>query len=406
MLKILIVEDDTIKLHNILSVILNFKQITINDITHVTNSYDARNMLSNRRFDLMIFDIAIPDRIDLDISKDGGFRLIQDTINRDKFNTPPHIIGITQYEELKLKINEYFPVGTINLLQYENNTDSFAQPLKFHIEHILKSLSNSFVDIEFKYDLAILCALKSPEFEKLLNVGWKWKPYKYQNDASQYYIANITTKKGVKKVVATHAQRMGMVSSSIQATKMIEYFRPQYLCMTGIMASVDDDISLGDIIASDVVWDWGSGKWAAVDGQDIFLSEPYQQQINIDTRNKLIQFSNSDCFNKIYSTYAAKKPDTVLKFHMGPTATGSSVVSNKRIRDSIASQHRKVIGVDMEIFSIFEAAYQASKPQPSVVTFKSVVDYADSLKDNSTHHYSSYTSAMAMRLFFENAVWS
>jgi nucleoside phosphorylase len=62
------------------------------------------------------------------------------------------------------------------------------------------------------------------------------------------------------KVVAASA-------AGVLSMKMIEYFRPKYLAMTGILAGMRGGSEPGDIVAADPSWDYGSGKRARQDGK-------------------------------------------------------------------------------------------------------------------------------------------
>lgn len=59
------------------------------------------------------------------------------------------------------------------------------------------------------------------------------------------------------------------------------------------------------------------------------------------------------------------------------------------------------MGIDMEACGVFPAAFEAPLPQPRAFVLKSVVDFADSTKDDSHPAYASYTGASALRFTAE-----
>lgn len=93
-----------------------------------------------------------------------------------------------------------------------------------------------------------------------------------------YYIVEIEEKYigmlSKEVVYAASASRVGMPSASIISLKLISAFKPKYLAMTGITAGVPGKTRLGDVIAADPSWDWGSGKWEMRDGELKFMPAP------------------------------------------------------------------------------------------------------------------------------------
>lgn len=58
----------------------------------------------------------------------------------------------------------------------------------------------------------------------------------------------------------------------------------------------------------------------------------------------------------------------------------------------------------MEAYGIYAAAQSASFPRPSAFAMKSVCDFADPDKDDDYQLYAAYTSAQAVRIFFETYI--
>ena len=55
----------------------------------------------------------------------------------------------------------------------------------------------------------------------------------------------------------------------------------------------------------------------------------------------------------------------------------------------------------MECYGLFAAAFRAPIPRPTPIAFKSVCDFADPDKNDGDQAYAAYTSANALRVFFE-----
>jgi nucleoside phosphorylase len=202
--------------------------------------------------------------------------------------------------------------------------------------------------------------------------------------------------------VAASASRMGMTAAAILSMKMINHFRPRYLAIVGILAGVGGRSSLGDIIAADPCWDWGSGKYQVKGRLRQFAAAPYQVNMNSFLRSKLsLLTSNQSEFDEIRRGWPGRKMDTVLRMHIGPVATGASVLEDPKIAESILQQHRKLIGIEMESYAVLAAADEAPLPQPKAFALKSVCDFADTDKNDEYQQYAAYTSAATLRVFVE-----
>jgi nucleoside phosphorylase len=69
--------------------------------------------------------------------------------------------------------------------------------------------------------------------------------------------------------------------------------------------------------------------------------------------------------------------------------------------NEIKSQHRDLLGIEMEAYGVYAAAAFASRPQPKAIALKSVCDFADADKNDSAQRFAAYMSAQVMRTFFD-----
>jgi nucleoside phosphorylase len=67
----------------------------------------------------------------------------------------------------------------------------------------------------------------------------------------------------------------------------------------------------------------------------------------------------------------------------------------------IKLQQRNLIVVEMEAYGLYAAASLAGNPKPIAFALKSVCDFADPDKKNAHQAYAAYTSATALKEFFE-----
>jgi nucleoside phosphorylase len=287
------------------------------------------------------------------------------------------------------------------VIYYDAASDGWAQQLQRKVRYILLAQRAGSLP-EYKTYLCVVTALQNPELSALLEIPWKWKQVPLQNDPAAYYCGFLEKNGQKHEVVAAAAPRMGMTAATILSMKMINQFRPRYLAMTGILAGVTGRCSLGDIIAADPSWDWGSGKHQLKKGAHRFLPAPYQIPLNSFIRSKLSLLSNDkNALDEIRRGWKGPDPKTILKMYMGPVASGASVLGDRDMAKSIVQQHRKLIGIEMESYGVFAAADESPLPPPKAFSIKSVSDFADADKSDGHQEYAAYTSSAALRAFVE-----
>jgi nucleoside phosphorylase len=82
-------------------------------------------------------------------------------------------------------------------------------------------------------------------------------------------------------------------------------------------------------------------------------------------------------------------------------ASGSSVLADGEFVKLIKSQHRKVLGIEMESYAVYAAASEAFIPKPLPISVKFVVDYADGSKNDDLHGFGAFCSAQVVTQFIE-----
>ena len=170
---------------------------------------------------------------------------------------------------------------------------------------------------------------------------------------------------------------MGLVNMAITATKAIELFQPKIVAMSGICAGVKGQTNYLDIVVGSTCWEYQTGKWK--DGE--FKQEPYQVSLKTNLEVDLQQSSeNQELLRSIKDgLYFTELQSLAIK--VAPISSGSAVIADADFMQRIGEQHRKMAGLEMEMFSLYEAANQ-SLAAPLYFGAKSVVDMGDSTKGN------------------------
>jgi len=412
MIQILIVEDNSAKRINIKKAILEIANVKEESIVLVPNVKEAKRVLYEEFFDLMILDLVIPIEEGEDASALNGVKFL-DTINSNPSIKPPiHIIGLTSYTDKVSEFRDEFNSRLWHLIEYKADSSAWHDKLTSIIYHLVRTRERYVKERITKelYDIAIMTALPSPEFEALLRLnGARWERFQVEDDVTQYYKTTFVNSEKSRTVVAATADQMGMTASSHLATKMILYFRPKYLLLAGITAGIKDkDLGFGDILIAEQSWDYGSGKIVEVRDDDSegivdleFEPDTRDIQLNSELKAKVTSFKLScgSILDSIQNDWPGDKPKTRLQLHLGPLASGSYVISSAEKLNEIRRQQRKMIGVEMETFGVYYAAAHSSKPDTKAISIKSVCDYASSKKNDKYQKYAAYTSASLLYHF-------
>lgn len=195
--------------------------------------------------------------------------------------------------------------------------------------------------------------------------------------------------------------RMGLVDAAVTAGVFIDRFAPKLVAMSGICAGFSGKAALGQLLISDLAYEYQTGKWTA----DGFSQEPYQIPMSQDVRSIVCELlEDKDILQRLEMGCAATRPVQLESPSLVAFTSGSAVIASSALMDQVGSHHRKVSGLDMEVYALHRAAH-LSKHRPDVLCAKVVVDLGDGDKSDSLHAYGCFVSAkfvlQAIRLYFD-----
>jgi nucleoside phosphorylase/CheY-like chemotaxis protein len=381
-MKILIIDDQhDNKVQDIVSQLRANNSVTVEHVMYTKEAYDK--MLSTK-YDLVLLDLQLRETIADDISIEAGVNLLELIIQDDSVIQPRKIVGITSHIEAYEKNLTSFQKHGYTLHLFDGEVE--------FIKDILDDIKIGESHIE-RYDVAIITALRHIEFEALLKNGLKWQELNYV-DCNKYYRTSFIDHKGVERsVIATFCPRMGMPVSSAITMKVINKFAPSLIVMTGIAAGIIGRAELGDILAADLVWDWGSGKLQD-DETDVYLhADPEPISIEPSIAIELKDIAQKRLYvDSIKDKWQGDTPPNSLNMKVGAIASGSAVLADSSTVKVIKGQKRSVIGVEMEAFGVLTAASLSGVNVPKILILKSVCDFANSDKNDQWQRYAAYTS--------------
>jgi nucleoside phosphorylase/CheY-like chemotaxis protein len=401
MMRILVVEDDGHKFQQIAQCLTSINGISIEQIENCRDALSAKRLLLRNSYDLLILDIVLPERIDSPPSHDAGIRLLDEISVRDRYIVPDHIVGFTGFADVHADARDRFAERTWTVIQYDEASQVWSGQLRSRVEHVLAARSQALAGESYRSEMAIICALDDPEMISVRRLPWDWKVIAVPNDATVYYQGQVrrSGERGVVHVAS--CSRMGMPAAAILAMKAIYAFRPRYLAIVGIAAGIFGKANPGDVLVADPSWDYGSGKHYRIDGEPRFAASPHQISLDVGLKSRIKLLSDDDqVLAKIRTDWPGDKPDCPLKIRVGPLASGAAVIADQDRLKQVGEQHRQLLGIEMEAYSIFAAAVECSAPRPIALALKSVCDFGDGNKDDRFQKYAAYTSAQVLSKLF------
>ncbi|WP_341668627.1 phosphorylase family protein [Alcaligenes sp. SDU_A2] len=387
-MKLLIVDDSHTKVEKV-AIAIQHAGVEV-DIAHETNATSARHRLRTEEFDLLLIDLQLPDIAGASPNQSGGLHFFDLVINDTKTILPGEVLFVTSQTGLEQAGRKEVEQRGSALCVISDGLVDWMSVLVGQIQLAAKRSSRKLLPA----DVAIITALGS-ELDAVLKLDFGWKNFRVAGDPTLYHRGEIQTQQGKKSIVVASALRKGMAASAVIATKLALKFKPGILAMTGICAGVKGKTNLGDVVIGDPTWDWGSGKHAHNDeGSPVFHLSPKQSDLNVDLANRCDEIARCAEFHRnIRANWEGAVPPGKFGCHIGPMASGASVVANSSIAREISAQNRDLIAIEMEAFAVMVAAEYATTSPLLSVAVKSVCDYADKDKHDDWQAYAAYTSA-------------
>ncbi|OAF04945.1 hypothetical protein AYJ54_23285 [Bradyrhizobium centrolobii] len=400
MISILLVEDNQAKIRAIASTIeecgVEYK------LTVEMNVVDAKRELEGRRFDLLLLDINLPRRASSAPEADGGLELMRWLKARGQAHRPSYIVGATSFEGSFAQAKAEFNNLIWQVIPIRLDESGWRSKLKETIAAIEEQIRPPFVGdgVSNRVDVLLVTALHEPELAEVLRLPAGFERVEVLHDASAYHLGRLKRDRKAADIVAVAASDKGLSGAAIAAIKGIVAFWPRYLFMTGITAGLKGRTRIGDVIFADLSWDWGSGKIKKVGQKEQFIPAAYQRRLDETIARQVKELSADTGFlQKVWEAAEMPKPKDPPRILLGAMASGASVLQSSGAVAKVLQQHKDVLAIEMEAFSIMFAAQAAPLPRPLPIVAKSVCDNGDSKKNDKYQLYAAYTSARVFQEF-------
>ena len=130
MIKILIVDDDSIKIQDLFSIINEFSEIPKGNIDYVLEVKQAIQKLQMNQYDLVIIDIQLPNELGSKTIDNGGIDLLKCIHSMDRIKKPSHILGLTSHNESIEDHQSQFSDYLWALLKYDKSSNVWKEQIK------------------------------------------------------------------------------------------------------------------------------------------------------------------------------------------------------------------------------------------------------------------------------------
>jgi nucleoside phosphorylase len=399
-LKVLFVEDELHKKTRVLDAIkANPELFDQPDVVETTAG--ALERLKAERYDLLLADLILPRQYRGDPSEANGLDLLESVSQLDEGCGAAYTLSISRADQLTPETQKFFSGRPWGLLRYRDDTTSFLDDLISIAQYIQKAQTGQAAKNP-EVDVLIITALLEPEFAAVERALPSLGP-KLPLDVRQYYRLGELSLSDTHKVsvAAAHCERMGPVHAAVSASKLCQALNPKLVVMAGICAGYPKKTSLGDVVAAETSWLWQDGKYSVVDGTPGFQGSPHQVHVSPAVKFCLLDMKRDERVWNAFGTASRKVGVVVPKLVTGPVATSVAVLADAKVRDSIAqTQHRAVVGIDMETYSVYVAA-ESSHSVAHFVSLKAVCDGGDKGKDDEYQAYAAEVSAETALAFIK-----
>lgn len=233
-------------------------------------------------------------------------------------------------------------------------------------------------------DFVIFCALRSERTAYTLLPEIMATPVFRDN------VTRLDVTIGGAKGTIIELPHMGLVDAASIAGACVEKYKPKVVAMSGVCAGFIDRAELGQLLISELAYEYQSGKWT----DEGFSQEPYQIPISEKMRiivRELLEDADA-LLTRLETGWKGDRPAKMVTPKLAAFTSGSAVIASEEFIAQVATHHRRVSGLDMEIYAVQRTAHIA-RCAPDALCAKVVVDLANGNKDKLLQPYGSFVSA-------------
>lgn len=352
---------------------------------------EALDLLGRAWFDLIIVDLHLPILTGSSPDSRGGAQLLDYLIVEKVRRVPEHIIGITAFREIGEQFANQFREAGRLLLDAPVESVEWAESVAATAGRIS---ANQNVTPPPRCKAVVLCSQYEEEFEQLCKASAvAFGCHSNKVDRTQWHLLTPPDGPTGDAVYAGWAPEMGMTAMAGLTMEALFDLAPRYVVLCGIAAACSSDVSLGDVIVGDLVWDAEAGKIiTGDDGHPEVQFSPAQLRM----APSLLQDVREAARDKaVLSELLPAADGTQARIHIGPIASVHRVIAHGPFARGLKLQQRRVLGLEMEGYGVFRAATMARSTCAALpMIIKGASDKADDEKGDRDRQRASYNSAL------------
>ena len=309
----------------------------------------------------------------------------------------PFIVGTTQFAESMSKVQETFRNDLWNVVLVREEESTWTTQIQ-HAVHFADSNSErlSFsAGVESNTaDVAIIAALRNPEFSELVNALGGGEQVNLGETQETWLKCQLKRADGsLVRVLAASVDEMGMTAMASLVTRLCISCRPKRLILVGIMAGNHQRVGFSDLIIVEHTWNFQVGKLT----ENGFRPDVCSLPCSFSLANGLMTAVNEKFVLNFWSNWRGHdRPQQIAEVRKGDVACSPFVVADGKTFERLEDgQKRKVLGLEMEAFGLYDAARRLGAMAPEFVCLKSVCDFGDDAKNDRYQTYCAALSAAA-----------
>lgn len=366
----------------------------------VADAVNARNAMMGDFYDLLVLDLTIPHVAGRgEPSYQAAEGLLQEVYSPSQILTPGNILGITRERDTLRIISNQISSHLMSIVE-EDDEGIWRKDMADRVSYVglsQRARSSAWLT-KYDYDLFVLTALDK-----------ELRPLRAMFD-----LTDVPRMPGVLEFVFTDRNgevrrgacsaigRAGQPSAAAEAEGLLCQLRPRLAIMIGFCGGVPEKANLGDILVAEVAIDWDFGKWKPTSTAAKLYARPEPITIRASKSHRLARDIVDVGIGKIDGIAAAileksRGEITDPKIKLVPFASGSAVIADTDVLESIRALNESVGGVDMESYGFYYACEYSRSAKPDFLCIKSVADDCGPDKDDRLHEACCFASAEVAR---------
>lgn len=386
-MKVLIIDDDEIKVRAISDAINTSARSSLitPSISVADNLSDGIRQANCIRFELVVIDLMLPYIRGSVAEASAGLELLGQIRRQGCINASSAIVCLSSFpDEISASRDKYTKYGVL-IVEFDAN-GTWKDSLGHKIRDI-QSRSTAKIDLDF----LIVCALEE-ERQGFASTEIELIATAVVSKLNICY-ARIGGQKPLTGAILRLSQ-MGLIASTYEIALAMNLFRTKVLCMSGICAGFEENARLGQLIVPSPCWEYQAGKWSS----NGFEIAPQQIPLSASTKAIVDHVISQENFLRYVEEgvrSGSARPGIQSIPVLAPFGTGSAVIANTKRLVHIKQQHRKIAGLDMEVFGLYYVAHAIGTDIEHYFAIKCVVDLANRAKADNLHNYGCVVSARA-----------